>query len=162
MVGRQVTFPANFIAVVRTDAPGRKSRREGIVMSRPNAKAPWKLAIDTVFYAGADDLAPLVGDDGYALQPSGPLGMKEADPGDFYAAGLSDGSEVACYAVRSGRTTMNSWWHALHVTRSEYLPPCYYTTTAAHRLWQAATLVPTCASGLEGRPLRDRDAPGGP
>jgi Zn-dependent protease len=157
MLARQMTFPATFIAVVRTDAPGRKRRREGIVMSRPNAKAPWKLAIDTVFYAGADDLAPLVGDDGYALQPSGPLGMKEADPGDFYAAGLSDGSEVACYAVRSGRTTRNSWWHPLHVTRSEYLPPGYYTTTAGHRLWQACTLVPTYASGLESRLLGELD-----
>ncbi|MDQ6712534.1 MAG: hypothetical protein M3Z28_05025 [Candidatus Dormibacteraeota bacterium] len=157
ILARQMTFPATFMAVVTTNAPGRKSRREGIVMSRPNAEAPWKLAIDTVFYAGADDLAPLVGLDGYALPPAGPLGMKEADSQDFYAAGLTDGSELACYAVRSARTTIKSWWHPQHVTRSEYLPPGYYTTTAGHRVWQACALVPTYQSGLDSRLLGELD-----
>jgi Zn-dependent protease len=157
ILARQMTFPAAFMAVVTTNASGRKSRREGIVMSRPNAQAPWKLAIDTVFYAGADDLALLVGLDGYALPPAGPLGMKEADAQDYYAAGLTDGSELACYAVRSGRTTANSWWHPQHVTRSEYLPPGYYTTTAGHRLWQACVLVPTYQSGLDSRLLGELD-----
>jgi len=153
---RQLTYPATFMAVVTTHNPGRPGRREGIVMTKPDAQAPWKLAIDTVFYSGADDLAALIGHDGYALAP-GSLYLKEADPHEFYAAGLADGSALACYAVRSVHTTRKSWWLPQHVTRSDYLRPGYYTTTVGHDLWQACALVPPSGSGMDTRLLGELD-----
>jgi Zn-dependent protease len=83
--------------------------------------------------------------------------MKEADPHEFYAAGLTDGSALTCYAVRWPDSKQSSWLLPQHVTRSDYLRPGNYTTTTGHRLWQACALVPTFASGLGSRLVGELD-----
>ena len=54
ILARQMTFPAAFMAVVTTNASGRKSRREGIVMSRPKRRNATKI----VAMIGSRAIAP--------------------------------------------------------------------------------------------------------
>jgi Zn-dependent protease len=155
IVRRQWTYPASFMAVIATTTSGRADRREGIAFRRPDASSPWKLAIDTVFLPGADDRAVRAGPDGYALVPAESMRLDGIDPRGVYAAGLPEGSQLACYVVRTP-ITRGSWMIPQRVTSaSEGVHPGYYSTVVGTDLGQACAVVPTYESGQETQVLSE-------
>jgi Zn-dependent protease len=125
-VPRQLTYPAFFLAVVTTHDDRRPDRREGLAFTRNDAGKAWKLAIDAPFDPEASKLGLVADADGYALPAA--VGLTEVTPEKIYAAGLGDGSMLACYSYHSNKTSKRSWANPQWASGSRGLDAGYYTT----------------------------------
>jgi len=126
LVPRLASFPAFFMAVVKTSERSRPDRSEGLVFTRRSEAGPWKLAIDTPLDVLASDLKFVFDADEY-VTPTGRVGLTTVAPENVYAVVAAGGSTFTCYSYHSTAASTRSWLSPQHVTNSFYLKDGYYT-----------------------------------